>query len=202
MRFFKFLFIVIVAALVLALGYKFVEPHVLLFQANSPDMNMAFGSENPEVTVVEFVDYQCPHCYAITKIFDEGLAATDASTVRVVIRPVAYVHDDSVELGKLVIAAGLQNKGAELHKAVLANPSPIDKAGILDHARSLGIDVAKLEQDAKTPEVHNVLLKNSDLIQSFGFDGIPAFIIGNRTYSPDEGMPTPGQFTSMIEQVR
>lgn len=203
MRFLKILFVLIILALVSFLGYRHLEPHYLLSAAKKTEQNMFKGpATNAAVQIIEFVDYQCPHCYSVNKIFEETFTMPGLDDVQVVIRPVAFMSDVSFEIGHLVLAAAKQGKGAALHSAILAHKDPITQDQAIDVAKTLGIDVAKMEADARDSSIKDALLYNNDLITKLGFEAVPAFIFDNRFYNPGEGGATATQFRSMIDQVR
>ncbi len=202
MRFFKFLFILVVLGLLGVLAFQYARPYMDLYVAQKPSLNAYSGPENASVTIIEFVDYQCEHCYAINKTFEQALALPQNKDVKVVYRPVSAISPISRDLAGLVMAAGLQGKAGALHSAILAQPEPVIMNEALDIAEKVGLDVDKLVLDAKTPAVQDVLDYNSTVVFRLGFDAVPSFVIGGRTYSPVVAPPTVEEFSSMIEQVR
>ncbi|HPQ50404.1 MAG: DsbA family protein [Alphaproteobacteria bacterium] len=141
---------------------------------------------NPEgtLTVVEFVDYRCHYCPIMNKTLTEALEFED--DIKVIIRPVGWVDDMSKPIGLFVLATSKQGKSVELHKRLMDLAALPDLDVTKSIAQSIGVDVAKAEQDAKTDQIAQMLQDNQDYVMNAGFQGIPALIIGGWRYQPDD----------------
>ena len=76
------------------------------------------GNPNGDVSVVEFFDYNCPFCrhalHDVVKLID------DDGKVRLVLKELPILSDDSVAAAKLALASNKQGKYFEMHKMVIS----------------------------------------------------------------------------------
>jgi len=139
------------------------------------------GNPNADVTVVQFFDYRCGYCKKVRDDVVEVIGAD--SNLRVVFKEFPILGAKSVEASRAAIASRKQgdDKYWALHNAMLGADS-LDSEAIYDIAAGLGIDVAKLKEDMKAPEVDEIIRKTRDLAELIGVDGTPAFIVGDQLY--------------------
>jgi protein-disulfide isomerase len=87
------------------------------------------GNPNGDVSVVEFFDYNCPFCrhalHDVVKLID------DDGKVRLVLKELPILSDDSVAAAKLALASNKQGKYFEMHQKLLSEPGKADKAKAL-----------------------------------------------------------------------
>lgn len=161
------------------------------------------GNKSGDVTIVEFLDYRCPHCQTMGIVLD-NLIKKDPK-LRVIIKELPIFGKESQYAAKAALAAGKQNKFAELHNAFLNSHGSLDADKINELATSVGIQVKKLESDIKNPSLDQQLTNNIKLAQALQIEGTPAFIIRNR--AGDKVLLIPGatsqeNLESMIGQMR
>lgn len=142
------------------------------------------GNPDGKMTIVEFVDYRCHYCPILNATLGEALQFE--KDVKVVIRPVGWVDEQSKPIASFLIASGKQGKYVELHKKLMDLPSLPDYETVKTIAGSLGIDVAKAEEDAKGKDVEAQIEENQGYVMRSGFPGIPALIIGDRQFFLNE----------------
>jgi protein-disulfide isomerase len=144
------------------------------------------GNPNGDVSVVEFFDYNCPFCrhalHDVIKLID------DDGKVRLVLKELPILGDDSVAAAKLALASNKQGKYFEMHQKLLSEPGKAGKAKALQIAKDLGLDADQLQKDAEGPDIKKALDEAKDLAQKLGLQGTPLFLIGDRTVSgaPDD----------------
>lgn len=132
-----------------------------------------------DITVVEYVDYQCPYCRSSAAALDR-LMARDKK-VRVMFRDWPIIAPESRLAAQVAIAAKYQGKYLAVHKALLAAPRPLDLAKIQAAVIKAGADLARLKADLKAhrDDIDDLLERNEDQALRLGFTGTPGFIIGN-----------------------
>jgi protein-disulfide isomerase len=108
---------------------------------------------NPEVTVVEFFDYQCVHCVR-SHTAVKGVLALN-SDVRVIYHQLPILGEVSAFAAKAVIAADSQGKCLALHNALMERDltTPLTEEMVLDLARRHRIDIERLRTDMETPAI-------------------------------------------------
>ncbi|MGA8435460.1 MAG: DsbA family protein, partial [Methyloceanibacter sp.] len=133
----------------------------------SPVSHVA-GNPNGDVSVVEFFDYNCPFCrhalHDVVKLID------DDGKVRLVLKELPILSDDSVAAAKLALASNKQGKYFEMHQKLLSEPGKADKAKALRIAKDLGLDVDQLQKDADDPDIKKALDEAKDLAHKLGLE--------------------------------
>jgi protein-disulfide isomerase len=137
------------------------------------------GNAGGDVTVVEFMDYNCGYC---KKAVGEIAALVEADkNVRVVFKELPIIGgEDSEYAARAAIAAVRQGKYWDLHRALFAHMGHVDKTVTLSIAKDVGIDTGQLEKDMEDPSVAKIISSNMALAQSLQLNGTPAFIVDEK----------------------
>lgn len=135
------------------------------------------GNPKGAVTVVEFFDYQCPHCVDMGPVISKIIKANP--NVRVIFKEFPIRGEMSDFAARAALAANLQGKYYELHDAILQIKPPITKDAIYNRAKDLGLNVDKLKKDMDSDKIKDQIKANVNLAQELKLFGTPAFFIGS-----------------------
>ncbi len=135
------------------------------------------GNAKGDITIVEFMDYRCGYCKGVKPTLDEVIR-TDGK-IRLVIKEFPILGPASRTAALAAIASVKQGKYLAYHNALMAYPNNLTDEVIFALARQVGLDVAKLQADMKSPEVEALIEKTHKLAQDLGINGTPGFIIGD-----------------------
>jgi protein-disulfide isomerase len=140
-----------------------------VFASNSPFI----GNKDGQIYIVEFMDYNCPHCREIHNTLSELIS--ENKDLKLVIKEFPVLGPDSVYAAKAALAAAKQGKFQQLHDAFLSEKVKLTESKILDIASDLNIDVSLLLDDMKKvePELNEV----RNLATSIGIIATPALIV-------------------------
>ena len=151
-------------------------------QQNSQDTVTAtiVGNLQGNVTVVEYYDYECPHCHNQQAIMDEIVA--NNPNVRLVYRVYPILQDrnpTSLYAAKASLAAAMQGQFLEFHQAVMAINHAPTVQDINTVAQSMGLNMTEFQQDMNSPLVMQQIESN---IASLGglAQPTPLIFVGNR----------------------
>jgi protein-disulfide isomerase len=136
------------------------------------------GNPHGDVSVVTFLDYNCPYCRQGAPDLAE-LIAKDTK-VRLVLKELPVLGKDSGDVARVALAAAPQGKYFELHQRLFAEPGRATRAKALRIARELGLDVGRLEADTDDPAIPATLLENTRLARDIGVRGVPFYLVGDR----------------------
>ena len=146
--------------------------------ANRAALETPFGSSwkgaaKPDVTLVEFYDYDCGYCRSSNPVI-ERLIQEDKG-LRVVYRELPILGKNSVTAGRLALHASKSGRFMQFHDALWAagrlSPDSIAKA----------IAAAQIAPPAESdPQVEAELARNQQLAGQLGATGTPLFVVGNR----------------------
>ena len=135
------------------------------------------GNPNGKMTVVEFFDYQCPHCVDMSEAIDNLVAANP--NIRIVLKEFPIRGPVSVFASKAALAAAKQGKYAEFHKALMhPKHQPLTDASILELAQSVSLNITQLKTDMNSPAIEQQIKDTYKLAQDLQLIGTPAFFVG------------------------
>jgi protein-disulfide isomerase len=136
------------------------------------------GNPNGNVTLVEFFDYRCPYCKQVEPSLEKLMG--DDRQLRFVYKEFPVLGPDSELAAHVALAARKQGKYDAFHRALMAAPGHFDEAVVYQVAASVGLDIERLKQDAKSPEIDKEINATLDLGNLLSIDGTPGFIVGNQ----------------------
>lgn len=134
------------------------------------------GNPNGSITVVEFFDYQCPHCVDMAPVMADIIKANP--DVRIVFKDFPIRGPVSEMAARAALAAQKQGKYYEFSHALLTATQPLTEDSIYTIAKNLGLNVDQLKKDMNDNSVNNQLKANVKLAQDLKLFGTPAFFIG------------------------
>lgn len=145
---------------------------------HDPDSPVA-GNPKGDVTIVAFLDYNCPYCRRSTPELDHFIKSDP--NVRVVFKDWPILGPTSITAAKIALAAKYQGKYLAAHNALMTlNMRTANMATIKSGLEDAGIDVARLNQDLSqyNDQISDLLRRNMSEADALGFQGTPVFLIG------------------------
>jgi protein-disulfide isomerase len=138
----------------------------------------ALGNPQGDLTVVEFFDYQCPYCKKLAPEIAQILK--EDGHIRLVLKDWPIFGAPSTTAAQLALAAKYQDKYEAAHDALIGATGKLTDANIPDLLAKAGIDVDKAKQDLQAHQktIEDLLIRNNDQADAFGFQGTPGFIVG------------------------
>lgn len=144
----------------------------LFHQANDP----VAGNPNGKVTIVEFFDYQCPHCADMAPVVAAIIKANP--DVRFVFKEFPIRGPASELAARAALAANKQGKYYDFSHALLIAKQPITQELIDQTAKDLGLNVDQLKKDMNDKTIDQQIKDNTTLAQNLKLFGTPAFFVG------------------------
>jgi protein-disulfide isomerase len=136
------------------------------------------GSATAAVTLVEYGDYECPHCGAAYSIVEE-LRRQFGDRMRFVFRnfPLTQIHQYAEAAAESAEAAAAQGRFWEMHRILFKNQRALEPSHLVRYAEQVGLDAARFSKDlsARTfrERVHEDFMSG---VRS-GVNGTPTFFI-------------------------
>ena len=143
----------------------------------NPVEGTIIGNPKGDVTVVEFFDYNCGYCKSMVPAITEILDQDD--NLRMVMKEFPILGTGSLVAAQAALAAREQGKYAEMHMALISHKGALNRESVESVAKSIGLDVVKLVEDMKNPNINDILSSNMALAQDLGIEGTPALIVGD-----------------------
>lgn len=142
-----------------------------LLRSNSPTAGDSHGG----ITMIMFSDYQCPFCRLMDPVLQNLIKANPK--MRIVFKEFPVHGKYSVMSAKAALAAGLQGKYWEVHKALMKAKMPLTEQEIMDAAKSAGLDMQKLTVDMRKPWVGQEINGVYRLAKKLNLIGDPSFFV-------------------------
>ena len=155
------------------------------------------GNPDGDVTIVEFFDYRCPYCRQVANLAVETAKAD--GNVRVVYKEYPILGPESEFAARAAVAAAMQGRYAEFHKALMNDVQTVNQDSVLRLAEMMNLDVAQLKTDMRSDKVSETIQRTRQLGQQLQINGTPAFIVGTEV-AP--GAISRDQLEQMIAQAR
>lgn len=136
------------------------------------------GNPKGDVTIVEFFDYNCGYCKKALP--DLARVADKDKNVKIVLKEFPILSKGSEEAARVALAAKLQGKYWEFHRAMLEVQGQANEASALRVAEKLGLNMAKLKTDMASADVKKEIDRTRALAQKMGIQGTPHFLVGDK----------------------
>jgi protein-disulfide isomerase len=154
------------------------------------------GPEHAKVTIVDFSDFQCPHCSRVAPLLKE-LVGSYNGAVSVHLRNFPLqMHADAEPAARALQAASRQGKGSEMSEKMFANMKALKAEDLEKYAGELGLDVAKFKADFESQELKDEVAKDLQTGKDAGVRGTPAIFINGLRYN---GARTAEGFKAVID---
>jgi len=160
--------------------YEKASPQVALDVSKAPHA----GAEDARIRLVEFFDYECPHCAHFKGEMEQILADKGSQVgVSFLMFPLSS-HPESKSAARGALAAAAQGKFKEMHDKLFAESPRHSREDVLGYAKGLGLDMAKFEKayDGFADQVASDLKQG----EAAGVDSTPTIFFNDHKY---EGPP-------------
>jgi len=138
------------------------------------------GPEEAPVTLVAFIDFQCPYCSRVFPAI-EKLLKKYPNELNVVIKHFPLrSHKFASQAAVAALAADRQGKYLELIAVMFKNFRSLNEENLKKYAEELGLDPEKLEQDRKDSAYDKQIKDDRLLARRIGVRGVPSLYINGR----------------------
>ncbi len=178
-----------------------------------PDSNLLTQASNNTVTVVEFLDYQCPACESYYQNVTKKLEQDYADRITFVTRNFPLeIHPLAIAAGKAAEAAALQGKYHEMYDklysgyrawAVTGDGQTIgnDRSRAQDrfetYAQEIGLDLPRFRADAASPAVQQRIDRDLADGKQADITGTPMIFVNGTKFAP-----TGKAYDAIAEELR
>ena len=144
------------------------------------------GKNGASLELVEYGDYQCPHCgraYPIIKNLQRSLGPD----LKFVFRnfPLSEIHPDAFNAAVAAEAAGLQQKFWDMHDIIFENQHQLDFESLFLYAKTIGLDLERFKNDIQKNELITKVEQDFESGIRSGVNGTPSFFINGKKYNGD-----------------
>ena len=141
------------------------------------------GAADASVTLLEYGDYECPHCAAAHRIVNT-VQTRMGNVLRFAFRhfPLTTVHPHAQQAAEAAEAAGAQERFWSMHDALFQHQQDLRIEALVRYAHAMGLNVAAFTSDI-TRHTHLPKVRE-DFVSGVmsGVNGTPAFYINRARY--------------------
>ncbi|MCR4337789.1 MAG: DsbA family protein [Candidatus Omnitrophica bacterium] len=140
------------------------------------------GNKEAPITIVEFVDFQCPYCARFHPVLNEVLAEYPDQVNYILKNFPLEFHQQAKGAAKAALAAGEQGKYWEMAELIFKNQRSLNKEKFEELAKEVGLNVEKFREDLekKDAEWEKIIEEDLKLGQQVEVQGTPTFYINGR----------------------
>jgi protein-disulfide isomerase len=141
------------------------------------------GSVHASVELVEYGDYQCPHCGRAFPVI-KRIQAEMGDAMKFVFRnfPLSESHPQALAAAVAAEAAGRQGAYWVMHDLIFENQSQLDSLPFVKFATTLSLDIPIFEKDLADPALSEKVDADFDSGIRSGVNGTPTFFINGIRY--------------------
>jgi protein-disulfide isomerase len=141
------------------------------------------GNTNAELVIVEYGDYQCPHCGAAHPVIKKMMHEF-GKQIKFVFRnfPLSEIHPYARAAALAAEAAALQNKFWEMHDAIFEQQRSLDEAFLEKLAEKLGLDIKKFNEDVQSESLASRVDNDFESGMRSGVNGTPTFFVDGKKF--------------------
>jgi protein-disulfide isomerase len=151
-----------------------------------PQRGMTLGSEFAPVTLVEYIDPQCPYCREFETSVMPGVISRYVRTgkLKVEARVLAFIGPDSLRGRSAILAAGLQNKAFNFAQLLYGNQGTentgwLDDSMVAQVAKSIpGLNPKRLVDASDSSMIKTQASTFDDQAAEQGVKGTPTLFVG------------------------
>jgi protein-disulfide isomerase len=160
-------------------GHKYERPapQVKLDTSRAPRV----GAADAPIKLVEFFDYECPHCQVFKAQMEQVLSERSAAvSVSYMMFPLESVHREARNAAQAALAAAQQGKFTEMHERLFVPRAAHGRDAVMGYARDIGLDPAKFQKayDDASAQVTSDLKQGEDA----GVTATPTLFFNDRQY--------------------
>lgn len=149
------------------------------------------------VTVVEFLDFQCPACGAQHRIFREVLADLEYDVHFEYLHAPLPQHPHAADAARAYICAAEQGRGSEMADALFLSAAP-DAEETARFAEGLGLDANAFARCLASERTAEQLRVDDERATRAGLRSLPTFWIGDRKF---EGVQQAGVVRQALDRL-
>jgi protein-disulfide isomerase len=142
------------------------------------DSSRVRGNADAPVTIVEFSDFECPYCRASESLI-KNLLFKYGDNIKVAYRdfPLRQNHSHAEAAAEASHCASEQGKFWAYHDLLFSNPPKLDAAGLLEQARTAGLNESQFLSCLNTEKYKSAVETDVKAASRARVTGTPAFFI-------------------------
>lgn len=141
------------------------------------------GGEKASIVIVEYGDYQCPHCKAAHPVIKK-IEEIFGDQIQFVFRnfPLQQAHNFAMVAAQAAEAAAQQNKFWEMHDAIYEHQDQLSDAFLFYLAEQIDLDVDQFQVDLEARQIVKKVEEDFESGVRSGVNGTPSFFVNGEKF--------------------
>ncbi len=154
-----------------------------------PERDHILGPVDAPLTLVEYLDFECPFCTQATDL-GRQLQAHFGDDLRYVVRHLPLdMHPHAFDAALAAEAAAEQGRFTEMLRQLFAHQDQLEEDDLVSHAAEIGLDVDLFLDDLGRDDHERRIREDIASAEESGARGTPTFFIGDRRHiGPHDAM--------------
>jgi protein-disulfide isomerase len=142
------------------------------------------GDDDAPVTLLEYGDYECPHCGAAYPVV-KALLQRYGDDMRYVYRhfPLTQIHPHAEAAAETAEFAGAYDRFWEMHNLLFENQDRLSIPFLFSATESLGLPIQRLQEALRSGEFSRKVRQDFLSGVRSGVNGTPTFFINGRRHN-------------------
>lgn len=142
---------------------------------------VSIGPKDARVTVVEFLDFQCPFCRAAHPTFLRLLQEYQGQSVRFVFRhfPIVSIHPQALPAAHASLCAHEQGQFLPYHNLLYSRQDEISPPGLVTFAREINLDLQQFNSCLAEKRYKNLIREDVRAALDLGIEGTPTWFVND-----------------------
>lgn len=190
-------------------GYRLVRsdvgqrdgvPHVIRSWQYLATDGIRTGAAEPQVTIVEFADFQCPFCATLSRALDSLLTRYPTQVAMVSKQfPLTTIHPWARAAASAALCAAEQGAYHRMRSVLFAEQDSLSDTGWVRLAIAAGVsDTATFAECQQSGRYDSVIARDKAAGQKLGIDGTPTLIVNGTVVRGAIGADSLAQLISQI----
>ncbi|MFZ2803767.1 MAG: thioredoxin domain-containing protein [Patescibacteria group bacterium] len=199
---------IVAAVLVCGVGFYLLartSPSMVSLDPAQAEKQLVLSTTNVEgpatstVTIVEFLDYQCPSCGAFNPTM-VAIRKEYAGKIRYAVRlfPLTELHPNAKGAAIAAVCAGKQGHFFDYGDLLFNNQDRLDRNSLILFANSLGLDANAFSTCLDDPTVAAFVASERADADRLGLDRTPTIFVNGAEL---DGVPTQAQLEAIINPI-
>ena len=164
------------------LGQRDAALPTVLSRPVDPDRDHVLGPVDAPLTLVEYLDYECPFCARVSGVGEE-LRDHFGDRLRYVTRHLPLPVHPHAELAALASeAASRQGRFWEMHTVLFSHQDELELEDLVGYAVEVGLDVEQFLRDLDDDQLARHVEHDVASAEESGVRGTPTFFIGDQRH--------------------
>ncbi len=163
---------------------KYLDEHVTFtFELGDTP---AKGAKDGRIKIVEFADFECPHCALMRSVLDEVVKAYPKD-VTVYFKQFPLQHHVFADLAaRATLAAHRQGRFWPMHDLIFINQGKLSPERFVEFATEIGLNVEKFKTDLEDPALGRQIQRDRQEAIDAQLTGTPTLYINGKLYTEDK----------------